>query len=164
MGKIRIENKADWIQITEIHNQAFRDAEASQIVTYLRKNNNLKLSLVYEYDGILVGHIAYSLIKNINDIVIGIGLAPLSVLPSHQKKGIGYKLVEYGNHQVKKMGFNQIFVLGNPKYYSRFGFEIAKKNNYFSDFDPKGNHFMVFGKKTKEPFKINVFYSNEFKL
>ena len=41
---------------------------------------------MYENDGILVGHIAYSLIKNNNDIVIGMGLAPLSVLPSHQKK------------------------------------------------------------------------------
>ena len=81
MGKIRIENKADLLQITEIHNQAFGDNEESQIVTDLRKNDNLKLSLVYENDGILVGHIAYSLIKNINDIVIGMGLAPLSVLP-----------------------------------------------------------------------------------
>ena len=164
MEKNRIENKADFLQITEIHNQAFKGIEESQIVTNLRKNKNLKLSLVYENDGILVGHIAYSLIKNNNDIVIGMGLAPLSVLPSHQNKGIGSKLVKYGNYQVKKMGFNQIFVLGDPKYYSRFGFEKAKKYNYFSDFDLKGNHFMVFGKKIKEPFKINVFYSNEFKL
>ena len=164
MGKIRIENKADFLQITEIHNQAFEGTEESQIVTELRKNENLKLSLVYENDGILVGHIAYSLIKNNNDIVIGMGLAPLSVLPSHQKKGIGSKLVEYGNYQVKKMGFNQIFVLGDPKYYLRFGFEKARKYNYFRDFDPKGNHFMVLGKKTIEPIKIDVFYSNEFKL
>ena len=164
MGKIRIENKADLLQITEIHNQAFGDTEESQIVTDLRKNDNLKLSLVYENDGILVGHIAYSLMKNNNDIIIGMGLAPLSVLPSHQKIGIGSKLVKYGNHQAIKMGFNQIFVLGNPKYYSRFGFEIAKKYNYFSNFDPRGNHFMVFGKETKELFKINVYYSKEFKL
>ena len=66
MGKIRIENKADLLQITEIHNQAFGDTEESQIVIDLRKNDNLKLSLVYENDGILVGHIAYSLIKNNN--------------------------------------------------------------------------------------------------
>ena len=57
------------------------------------------------------------------------GLAPLSVLPSHQNKGIGSKLVKYGNYQVKKMGFTQIFVLGDPKYYSRFGFEKARKYN-----------------------------------
>ena len=40
MGKIRTENKADLLQITEIHNQAFGDTEESQIVTDLRKNDN----------------------------------------------------------------------------------------------------------------------------
>jgi predicted N-acetyltransferase YhbS len=72
--------------------------------------------------------------------------APVAVLPAFQRKGIGSRVIEKGNETAFARGFGKIFVLGDPDYYRRFGFEIAKDYDYFSGFDPEGNHFMVVGR------------------
>jgi predicted N-acetyltransferase YhbS len=62
-------------------------------------------------------------------------------------------------------GYQRIFVLGDPEYYRRFGFELAKNFDYYSRLNPDGNHFMVMGKGIKkEGHKIFVNYSKEFDL
>ena len=83
---IREENESDIINITTVHNQAFNGPDEGKIVKNLRKNNNLTISLVAEADGKIIGHIAYSPIYDKNKEIIGIGLAPVAVLPSHQKQ------------------------------------------------------------------------------
>ena len=160
--KIRTEKEADIDQIAEIHNTAFAGPDESKIVESLRKNGNLTISLVCEIEGKLAGHIAYSPIKN--KVTIGVGLAPVAVLPTMQNKEIGSLLIEHGSEKAFEMGFNKIFVLGAPKYYSRFGFVLAKEYNYFCDFDPEGNHFMVQGELQKEPKKTKVYYCKEFNV
>ena len=162
---IREENESDIPYITSIHDQAFNGPNEGKIVENLRKNKNLTISLVVEIDGKIVGHIAYSPIYNKNKEIIGIGLAPVAVLPSHQRQSIGSKLIEKGNETALSKGFKKIFVLGDPKYYCRFGFEIAKNYNYFSKFDPEGNHFMIRGEKLqKESEKTLVDYCKEFNV
>lgn len=56
-------------------------------------------------------------------------LAPLAVAPEFQKKGIGTKLIKYGFKELEKEGYNFIFTYGDPRYYSRFGFESASRLN-----------------------------------
>jgi putative acetyltransferase len=86
-----------------------------------------------------------------------------AVLPDHQNKGIGFKLVIEGNAYAFEKGFKKIFVLGDTEYYHRFGFELAKNYNYYSEFDPEGEHFMIMGKELKkEPEKTVVNYCGEF--
>ncbi|HDY88579.1 MAG TPA: N-acetyltransferase, partial [bacterium] len=140
---IRKENESDIANITTIHNQAFNGLDEGKIVRNLRKNDNLTISLAAEANGKIIGHIAYSPIYSKNKEIIGIGLAPIAVLPSHQKQGIGSKLINKGNEIALSKGFERIFVLGDPVYYCRFGFKIAKNYDYFSCFDPQGSHFMV---------------------
>jgi putative acetyltransferase len=161
--KIRIEKESDVNQITEIHNQAFTGPDEGKIVENLRKNKNLTLSLVCEINGKLTGHIAYSPIRKQEEI-IGVGLAPVAVLPSMQNQGIGSQLIKYGNAQAFEMGFKRIFVLGGPEYYSRFGFTLAKEYNYYCDYDPEGNHFMVQGELSKETEKTIAYYCKEFNV
>ncbi len=162
---IREENESDIANITTVHNQAFNGPDEGEIVKNLRKNNNLTISLVAETDGKIVGHIAYSPIYSKNKEIIGIGLAPVAVSPSHQKQGVGSKLIERGNKIALSKGFKKVFVLGEVEYYCRFGFEIAKNHNYFSRFDPEGNHFMVLGEKPKkESEKTSVHYCKEFNV
>lgn len=162
---IREENESDIAKITTIHNQAFNGLDEEKIVRNLRKNDNLTISLVAEANGKIIGHIAYSPIYSKNKEIIGIGLAPVAVLPSYQKQGIGSKLIEKGNEIALSKGFERIFVLGDPGYYCRFGFKIAKNYNYFSSFEPEGNHFMVLGKKLKKEFqRASVHYCKEFKV
>ena len=162
---IREENESDIADITAVHNQAFNGPDEGKIVRNLRKSNNLTISLVAEANGKTIGHIAYSPIYNKNKEIIGIGLAPVAVSPSHQKQGIGSKLIKKGNEIALSKGFKRIFVLGETEYYCRFGFEIAKNYNYFSCFDPEGNHFMVLGEKLKkESEKTSVHYCKEFNV
>jgi putative acetyltransferase len=59
--------------------------------------------------------------------VISLSLAPLAVLPEHQGKGIGGRLIEEGIAIAKTMGYESIIVVGHPEYYPRFGFQPAGK-------------------------------------
>ena len=129
---IRKENESDIANITTVHNQAFNGLDEGKIVKNLRKSNSLTISLVAEANGKIIGHIAYSPIYSKNKEIIGIGLAPVAVLSSHQKQGIGSQLIERGNEIALSKGFERIFVLGDPGYYCRFGFKMAKNYNYFS--------------------------------
>ena len=53
------------------------------------------------------------------------GLAPMAILPDRQRDGIGSALVEHGLRLLKDSSCPFIIVLGHPKYYPRFGFELA---------------------------------------
>lgn len=91
-------------------------------------------------------------------------MQPVAVLPSMQKQGIGSKLIEEGNKEALGMGYKKIFVLGDPAYYSRFGFVPAREYNYYCEFDQEGEHFMVLGSEAKEPEKTMVYYGKEFNV
>jgi putative acetyltransferase len=159
---IHEEKTTDINQITGLHNQAFNGPDEGEIVNNLRKNNNLIISLVCELNGKVVGHIAYSPMFN-DQKIIGLGLAPVAVLPDNQKQGIGSELIRQGNRIALSKGYTKIYVLGYPDYYSRFGFEPAKEYNYFCRFDPEGAHFMLMGGQLEnEPEKVVVNYCEEF--
>ena len=58
-------------------------------------------------------------------------IAPLSVLPDYQSKGIGSKLIKVAISESKKIQLDALFVLGNPKFYQKFGFKKSNlKNKY----------------------------------
>ena len=52
-------------------------------------------------------------------------LAPLSVVPDTQGKGVGGLLISEGLNHLRKSGTDLVFVLGHPDYYPRHGFETA---------------------------------------
>ena len=52
----------------------------------------------------------------------GLGLAPLAVLPSQQRKGFGASLVRAALRRARLLGYDFVVVLGDPRYYARFGF------------------------------------------
>jgi predicted N-acetyltransferase YhbS len=53
-------------------------------------------------------------------------LGPISVLPERQRTGIGSLLIEESLTRAKELGYPGVFLMGNPTYYSRFGFKHAK--------------------------------------
>jgi putative acetyltransferase len=159
---IRSENESDIQQITLIHDQAFNGPDEGKIVEKLRKNNRLTISLVYELENMVVGHIAYSPVYNKGE-VIGLGLAPVAVLPDFQKLGIGSALINAGDEIAASKEYSRIFVIGYQNYYSRFGFVLAKEYNYFSRYDLDGGHFMILKDDVKpEAEKVDVEYCTEF--
>jgi putative acetyltransferase len=53
------------------------------------------------------------------------GLAPLAVLPDHQRQRIGSALVRHGLAILREPGCPSLVVLGHPEDYPRFGFQRA---------------------------------------
>jgi putative acetyltransferase len=50
------------------------------------------------------------------------GLGPVSVLPEYQRQGIGKSLIHEGLSLLKARGSKGCMLVGDPKYYERFGF------------------------------------------
>ena len=88
---IRPETKDDLKKIWRVNAAAFdTDAEAN-LVDNLRKSRIPLISLVAEANEKLLGHILFSPVTLSGtkvDVKVA-GLAPMSVLPDHQKQGIG---------------------------------------------------------------------------
>ena len=72
--------------------------------------------------GEIVGHVAFSPVL-IDGVECGwYGLGPLAVLPEWRQRGIGAALVEAGLERLRRIDARGCVVLGDPTYYSRFGF------------------------------------------
>jgi len=124
MTLIRAETNEDHPSIREVHRQAFgRDAEG-RLVDSLRDAGFVRLSLVAEQDGQVVGHILFSEVAIVTDrgSVPALSLAPLAVVPEHQRRGLGSMLVREGLRLCRNSGHRIVIVLGHPAYYPRFGF------------------------------------------
>lgn len=92
------------------------------IVSALRKSGNLSVSLVAIVDGAVVGHVAVSPVS-ISDRAEGwYGLGPISVAPELQGRGVGTTLINEALRVLRKRGASGCMLLGEPAYYSRFGF------------------------------------------
>lgn len=91
-----------------------------------------ELSLVAELDGQIVGHILFTKAQ-VNHTTV-LALAPLAVHPDYQQQGIESALVKKGHQLAQALQFPYSIVLGDPQYYSRFGYQAAKKLGYSPSF------------------------------
>lgn len=124
MVTIRPEQPGDVAAIHAVHVACFpTDAEA-RLVQLLRATGQLTVTLVAEVADHIVGHLAFSPVTTAAGAV-GMGLAPVSVLPMHQRQGIAAGLIEQGLKQCHAAGYGWVVVLGEPAYYARFGFQPA---------------------------------------
>jgi putative acetyltransferase len=116
----------DRTAIDHVHIVSFPTPDEARLVEALRANGRLFLSLVaVDAEGI-VGHVAFSPVT-VSGAGGGVGLAPLAVLPSFRRRGIGAALVREGLVHAERAGFHFVVVLGEPTYYSRFGFLPAAR-------------------------------------
>jgi len=133
---IRTEKPEDSAFVYAVIEKTFkRDAEA-KLAEKLRRNCADHLSLVAENNGTIVGHIMFTpvMIKNGKEIQ-GMGLAPMAVMPSMQRMGIGTMLIRAGLNILEKKGCPFVIVLGHPEYYPRFGFQPASMLKIKSQWD-----------------------------
>ena len=75
-----------------------------------------------ELDGNVVGHVAFSPVTISDGSTDWHGLGPVSVLPKHQRQGIGSALIREGLSLLKARGGKGCALVGEPAYYQRFGF------------------------------------------
>lgn len=93
----------------------------------------------------IVGHVLLSKIKIIDDdnTVDSLALAPVSVAPDYQKKGIGSKLIRTALKNAIELGYRSVIVLGHKDYYPRFGFKPASLWNIKAPFEVPDEVFMA---------------------
>ena len=118
----------DSSEIEAVTVAAFLNAEHTShteqdIIHRLRDAGRLTLSLVAEKDARIVGHVAVSPVA-LSDGTLGwFGLGPISVLPEYQRQGVGSKLMLEALNKLRELGGRGCVILGDPRYYSRFGFK-----------------------------------------
>ena len=125
---IRDEQPEDIKCIDDLTKAAFLNEEHSShteqfIVDSLRKNGQLTISLVAVENSSIVGHVAISPVTISSGETGWYGLGPISVWPNKQGLGIGSLLMNASLEKLKQLGGKGCVLLGDPNYYSRFGFK-----------------------------------------
>jgi putative acetyltransferase len=122
---IRREQATDTTTIGEIHAAAFAGDVETNLVTALRASDAWlpPLSLVAEDAGRVVGHVVCTRAHVARTPVLGLG--PLGVLPSHQKRGVGSALMHAVLGAADALDEPVVVLLGHAEYYPRFGFRPA---------------------------------------
>ena len=124
----REEHPADAARIRAVHLAAFETATEANLVDSLRLVAAPLVSLVAEDDADIVGHILFSPVTLTSEPTLALmGLAPMAVLPSRQRHGIGSILVREGLERCRQLGTVGVVVLGHAGYYPRFGFVPAAR-------------------------------------
>lgn len=171
---IRQERPEDYGKTEKVVQSAFLHEEYSdkkehELVCRIRKTAAFipELSLVAcNQDDRIVGHILLSKIKIVdgNQAADSLALAPVSVVPKYQKKGIGSQLIKVALKSAEEMGYHSVIVLGHSDYYPKFGFKQASFWNIKASFEVPDEVFMAIEltEKSLENVKGVVQYSEAF--
>jgi putative acetyltransferase len=147
--EIRTERASDYDEVFQLNYLAFGNREyESRLIERIRLSDQFipELSIVAEANQQIVGHALFSNAKVVDgkishDVLV---LAPIAVIPSHQGRGIGSKLIQVGLKRCTELGYDFVFLVGHPTYYPIFGFNPAKKNGFeLKQYNVSDEVFMV---------------------
>lgn len=123
-------------EIVQLFEKTFQDSEGAQegksigelvekLITTTAQHD--LFGFCAENDGILLSCIFFSRFTLPNDTTAFM-LSPVAVSTDHQRIGIGQKIISFGLEQIKLQGAELVVTYGDPKYYSKIGFEIVSEN------------------------------------
>jgi putative acetyltransferase len=138
--------------------------DEADLVDKLRAGEHVLISLVAELDGSIVGHIMFSRIwiNTPQELVSAVALAPVAVLPEHQREGIGGLLVQRGLELLRGRGERIVIVVGHPTYYPRFGFSTDAAKLLESPFPPEAFMAMELSAGALDGIRGSVVYPPAF--
>ena len=143
-ASIRTERSGDRDAVFAVHKAAFDTDSEARLVNALRDNAAPVLSFVALVDKAIVAHILFSPVTiDSSNVPFVMGLAPMAVLPAHQRQGIGSDLVIRGLEECRLSGVAAVVVLGHPQYYPRFGFAPASTFGVSCEYEVADDTFMA---------------------
>jgi putative acetyltransferase len=146
---IRRETAKDRPDVDAVTSAAFGQPGRGQpppeavLIKALRRDSGWieNLSLVAVRDERVVGHVVCTR-GWVGELAV-LGLGPISVLPTHQRQGTGHALMHAIIAAAEAAGEPLIALLGDPHFYTRFGFIAASRVGIAAP-DPRwGSHFQV---------------------
>jgi predicted N-acetyltransferase YhbS len=172
---LRQEIPEDYQLVEKVVEEAFKTAAFSDdnehlLVARLRMSDAFvpELSIVAEFNGEIVGHILLTKIKikNEKQSFDSLALAPVSVKPDFQNKGIGGQLICEAHAKAKVLGFKSVVLLGHENYYPRFGYEWTSKYGISLPFEAPEQNCMVIAliENALEGVSGIVEYAKEFNI
>jgi putative acetyltransferase len=141
---IRREDAADIGAIHAITAAAFARPNEAKLVAELRAGPAWlpALSLVAATPaGEVIGHVLCT--RGHVGQVPALGLGPLTVRPDHQRRGVGSALIHAILGAADALGEPLVALLGDPAYYSRFGFRPSSEYEIMPPRPEWGPHFQV---------------------
>jgi len=135
---IREEGPNDRLQISEVVRAAFGRMAEAHLVDQLRAEGDSIIALVAVERARIIGH---AMLSHMAAPFKALGLGPVSVRPERQRSGVGSALVREALRQARQEGWGAVFVLGDPSFYRRFGFERERAAGFTCPH--AGPHFMA---------------------
>ncbi len=125
--EIRAEGHGDAAAIRRVVEAAFKGTAEADLVEALRAGDRFSIALLAQQGRTVAGFVL------LTDVGIagsglkprGAGLAPLAVRPTFQRRGIGAQLVAAALERARAAGYGFVVLLGDPRYYRRFGFRTG---------------------------------------
>jgi putative acetyltransferase len=132
---IRAARSSDTSAIIALLVSAFEGDGEARLIESLSRDGDIVLSLVAESKDKIVGSVIYSRLLIDGDDKGAAALAPLAVLPGSQGMGVGAALVRKSLAWLREAGEHLVFVLGDPGYYTRFGFSVEAARGFRTPYD-----------------------------
>lgn len=134
---VRPITEADYSTVYNLIKTAFetaehRDGDEQDYAVNLRNGANYipGLDLVAELDGKLIGHIMFTntyVTKPDGSKYPTLLVAPLATLLEYRGMGVGAALMKEGFRIALAMGYESAFLIGDPNYYQRFGYQLSRQ-------------------------------------
>lgn len=128
---IRPQTEDDIGAIHRLHRAAFETKAEADLVDRLRADGDAVFSLIARSGAEIAGHAMFSRMRA---PFPALGLAPVSVSKDFRRQGIAAALIEDGLARAAEAGWQGIFVLGDPAYYTRFGFSAGTASGFQSPY------------------------------
>lgn len=128
---------ADADAVDAVVSAAFGRPAEAELVRALHAAGDTVIALVAVEERHVIGHV---LLSRMTAHFPALALAPVSVSPARQGAGIGSALIREALRRAATQQWLAVFVLGDPKYYGRFGFSTSAASGFSSPY--AGNHFM----------------------
>ena len=139
MITIRNEEEKDRAEVEDVIRKAFWNlyvpgCNEHYLAHIMRSHPDFlpELDFVIELDGKIIGSIMYTRNKlieeNGNEKNI-LTFGPVCILPEHQRRGYGKRLLEHSFERAAAAGYDVIVIFGSPNNYVSRGFKSCKKFN-----------------------------------